>query len=86
MKNADSTGDTAAAALIDRRIAELADWRGATLARMRRLVHEAVPDVVEEWKWRGTPVWSHAGILCTGETYGSSEQVQSFLRHRDVPP
>lgn len=57
------------AELIDARIAELGDWRGATLARMRRLIHEADPDIVEEWKWRGVPVWSHAGIVCTGETY-----------------
>ncbi|MBB3976044.1 hypothetical protein GGQ64_001231 [Rhizobium azooxidifex] len=55
--------------LIDARIAELGDWRGETLARVRALVKEAVPDVVEEWKWRGVPVWSHGGILCTGETY-----------------
>jgi hypothetical protein len=58
-----------AAALIDARIAELGDWRGALLARLRALIHEADPEVVEEWKWRGTPVWSHAGIVCTGETY-----------------
>ena len=55
--------------LIDARIAELGDWRGQTLARVRVLIHEADPQVVEEWKWRGVPVWSHAGILCTGETY-----------------
>jgi hypothetical protein len=55
--------------LIDARIATLDDWRGKTLARIRQLIHEADPDVVEEWKWRGVPVWSHAGILCTGETY-----------------
>ena len=55
--------------LIARRIAELGDWRGKTLARMRKLIHEADPDVVEEWKWMGTPVWSHDGILCTGESY-----------------
>ncbi|AEQ53478.1 DUF1801 domain-containing protein [Pelagibacterium halotolerans] len=55
--------------LIDARIADLGDWRGKTLARMRALIHEAVPEIVEEWKWRGTPVWSHAGIVCTGETY-----------------
>ncbi|MDF1632080.1 DUF1801 domain-containing protein [Mycoplana sp. MJR14] len=61
--------DTDAARLIDARIAELGDWRGETLARVRQLVREAVPDVVEEWKWRGVPVWSHGGILCTGETY-----------------
>lgn len=55
--------------LITNRIAELADWRGETLARVRRLIHEADPEVEEEWKWMGTPVWSHAGILCTGEHY-----------------
>ncbi len=55
--------------LIDARIRELADWRGETLARVRAVIKEADPDVVEEWKWRGVPVWSHAGILCTGETY-----------------
>ena len=54
---------------ITQRIAELDDWRGETLARVRRLIHEADPEVIEEWKWRGTPVWSHGGILCTGETY-----------------
>jgi len=58
-----------AATLIDGRIAELGDWRGETLARVRALIHEADPDVVETWKWRGVPVWEHAGILCTGETY-----------------
>jgi len=58
-----------AADLISQRIAELGDWRGKTLARMRKLIHEADPDVVEEWKWMGTPVWSHDGILCTGESY-----------------
>jgi hypothetical protein len=55
--------------LIDGRIAELGDWRGETLARARRLIHEADPDVVETWKWRGVPVFEHEGILCTGETY-----------------
>jgi hypothetical protein len=55
--------------LIDQRIAELDDWRGEMLARVRALVKEADPDVVEEWKWRGTPTWSHDGIICTGETY-----------------
>jgi hypothetical protein len=58
-----------ASQLIDRRIAELGDWRGETLARVRRLIREADPDVEETWKWRGVPVWEHAGILCTGETY-----------------
>jgi hypothetical protein len=56
---------------IDGKIQELGDWRGETLARIRALIHEADPEVVEEWKWRGVPVWSHAGILCTGETYKS---------------
>jgi hypothetical protein len=67
--NAADTGS--AAQRIDERIAELGDWRGETLARMRKLVREAVPEVVEEWKWMGTPVWSHDGIICTGETYKS---------------
>jgi len=58
-----------ASALIDERIKELGDWRGMTLARVRELVHAADPEIVEEWKWMGTPVWSHAGIVCTGETY-----------------
>lgn len=62
-------GDDSASRLIDARISELNDWRGETLARVRSLIHQADPDVVEEWKWRGVPVWSHAGILCTGETY-----------------
>jgi hypothetical protein len=60
-----------ASVLIDERITSLGDWRGATLARMRALIHEAVPDVVESWKWMGTPVWEHGGILCTGESYKS---------------
>lgn len=55
--------------LIDARIEELGDWRGETLARVRALIRQADPEVVEEWKWRGVPVWSHAGIICTGETY-----------------
>ncbi|MDH5539668.1 MAG: DUF1801 domain-containing protein [Rhizobacter sp.] len=54
---------------IDQRIHDLADWRGAVLNLLRALIHEAVPEVVEEWKWRGTPVWSHHGIICTGESY-----------------
>jgi hypothetical protein len=62
-------GAPSPSALIDERIASLGDWRGETLARLRALIHEADPEVVEEWKWRGVPVWSHAGILCTGETY-----------------
>ena len=55
--------------LIDARIKELGDWRGEMLARVRALIKQAVPDVIEEWKWRGVPVWEHAGIICTGETY-----------------
>jgi hypothetical protein len=58
-----------ASALIDQRIKELGDWRGKTLAKVRAIIHAADPEVVEEWKWRGTPVWSHGGIVCTGETY-----------------
>ena len=63
--------DASPSALIDGRIAELGDWRGETLARIRALIRQADPAVVEEWKWRGVPVWSHAGIICTGETYKS---------------
>jgi hypothetical protein len=63
------TSSPPASHLIDERIRELNDWRGTTLARIRALVKQADPEVVEEWKWRGVPVWSHAGILCTGETY-----------------
>jgi len=63
-----STGDTPSQ-LIDARIKELGDWRGETLARVRAIIKQAVPDVVEEWKWRGVPVWYHDGIICTGETY-----------------
>jgi len=59
------------ARLIDARIKELPDWRGETLARIRAIIKQADPDVVEEWKWRGVPVWSHDGIICTGETYKS---------------
>jgi hypothetical protein len=64
-----STKEDSPARLIDARIEELGDWRGAMLARVRALIREADPEVVEEWKWRGVPVWSHAGIICTGETY-----------------
>jgi hypothetical protein len=62
-------GGDSPSALIDARIKELRDWRGETLARVRVLIKQADPEVVEEWKWRGVPVWSHAGIICTGETY-----------------
>ena len=63
------SGGESPSQLIDGRIRELTDWRGETLARIRDLIKEADPDVVEEWKWRGVPVWEHAGIICTGETY-----------------
>ena len=71
MKKPATAGGPSASELIDRRIAELSDWRGETLGRMRKLIRDADPDVVEEWKWMGTPVWSHDGILCTGESYKS---------------
>lgn len=71
MQKPRSSESQSASELIDRRIAELGDWRGETLRRLRKLIKEADPDVVEEWKWRGTPVWSHAGIICTGESYKS---------------
>ncbi|HKH32627.1 MAG TPA: DUF1801 domain-containing protein [Beijerinckiaceae bacterium] len=72
--SAAKVGENAAASpsrLIDARIEELGDWRGETLARVRGLIREADPDVVEAWKWRGVPVWEHAGIICTGETYNA---------------
>ena len=71
MKKSGSTESQPASELIDKRIAELGDWRGETLSRMRKLIKEAEPDVVEEWKWMGTPVWEHDGIICTGESYNS---------------
>jgi hypothetical protein len=71
MKKAGPTQSESAAARIDRRVAELGDWRGETLSRMRRLIREADPEVVEEWKWMGTPAWSRDGIICTGESYKS---------------
>ena len=68
---AEGTSTEDASRLIDARIKDLGDWRGDMLAHVRQLIRQADPDVVEEWKWRGVPVWSHAGILCTGETYKS---------------
>jgi len=73
-----------AARLIDARIAELGDWRGETLARMRGLIHEAVPEVVETWKWRGVPVWEAGGILCTGETYKTVVKL-TFAKGASLP-
>ncbi len=69
MKKLDASKDQSASELISKRIADLGDWRGDTLGRMRKLIKEADPDVVEEWKWMGTPVFSHDGIICTGESY-----------------
>ena len=69
MKKPEQGRDEPASKLISKRIAELGDWRGKTLARMRKLIKDADPDVVETWKWMGTPVWEHDGILCTGESY-----------------
>jgi hypothetical protein len=83
MKKSGSTEDRSASELIDSRIAELGDWRGEALSRMRELIKEADPDVVEEWKWAkatnpGTPVWSHDGIICTGESYKSTVKLTFF--------
>jgi len=71
MEKSDPNHGQSASELISQRIAELADWRGETLSRMRKLIKEADPGAIEEWKWRGTPVWSHDGIICTGESYKS---------------
>ena len=69
MKKPSANQGQSASELISKRIAELGDWRGETLRRMRKLIKKADPDVVEEWKWMGTPIWSHDGIICTGESY-----------------
>jgi hypothetical protein len=71
MKKNPTTKDESPSRLIDAKIKELDDWRGKTLSHVRALIQQADPDVVEEWKWRGVPVWSHDGIICTGETYKS---------------
>jgi hypothetical protein len=71
MKKSATTGGESPSRLIDARIKELDDWRGKTLSHVRALIKQADPEVVEEWKWRGVPVWSHDGIICTGETYKS---------------
>jgi len=83
MEKLSSTEGQSASELLDKRIAELGDWRGETLSRMRKLINEADPDVVEEWKWvkassPGTPVWSHDGIICTGESYKSTVKLTFF--------
>ena len=71
MEKSGASQGQSASELISQRIAELGDWRGKTLSRMRKLIKEVDPDVVEEWKWMGTPIWSHDGIICTGESYKS---------------
>lgn len=76
--------DSDASTLIDGRIAALNDWRGETLARVRALIHEAVPEVVETWKWRGVPVWEHNGILCTGETWKAAVKL-TFAKGAALP-
>ena len=75
MTGSGSRDGASPSALIDARIAELGDWRGALLSRLRGLIKEADPEIVEEWKWRGVPVWEHDGIICTGETYKSVVKV-----------
>jgi len=72
MSKSDQAIGEPASRLIDQRIRELGDWRGKTLARVREIIHRADPEIIEEWKWRGTPVWSRGGIVCTGETYKSA--------------
>lgn len=79
-----SAASPSASALIDARIHELGDWRGEMLARLRALVKQAVPEVVEEWKWRGTPVWSHHGQICTGETYKKAVKM-TFAKGASLP-
>jgi hypothetical protein len=76
--------EESASASINQRIQELGDWRGKILAKVRELIHEAEPDVVEEWKWMGTPVWSYAGIICTGETYKKVVKL-TFARGAALP-
>jgi hypothetical protein len=76
--------DISASAHIDARIAELDDWRGEALARIRDVIRRADPDLVEEWKWRGVPVWSHAGIICTGETYKNAVKM-TFAKGASLP-
>jgi hypothetical protein len=84
MTPSDTSEDTPPSRLIDAKIAALGDWRGAALARVRALIHKADPEVVETVKWRGVPVWEHAGILCTGETYRSAVKL-TFARGAALP-
>jgi len=83
-EKSEEAGSGSASELIDRRIMDLGDWRGATLRRMRELIRQADPDVIEEWKWMGTPVWSHDGIICTGETYKSVVKL-TFAKGASLP-
>jgi hypothetical protein len=78
MEKSSASQGQPASELISKRIAELGDWRGETLSRMRLLIKEADPDVVEEWKWMGTPIWSHDGIICTGESYKNVVKLTFF--------
>jgi len=84
MAKSDASPAQPASVLISERIAELADWRGQTLSTMRQLIHTADPDVVEEWKWMGTPVWSHDGIICTGESYKDKVKL-TFAKGASLP-
>src|SRR3954464_8596344 len=84
MTGSASQAEKSPSQLIDERIAELGDWRGETLARLRALIHEADPEVVETWKWRGVPVWEHAGILTTGETYKAVVKL-TFAKGASLP-
>jgi hypothetical protein len=78
VKKSATTKSESPSRLIDARIKDLDDWRGKTLSRVRALIKQAVPDVAEEWKWRGVPVWSHNGIICTGETYKTAVKLTFF--------
>jgi hypothetical protein len=83
-KDGAESGGKTPSELIDERIRELGDWRGETLARLRALIREADPDVVETWKWRGVPVWEHGGIICTGETYKAVVKM-TFAKGASLP-
>ncbi len=84
MNKSDANQGQPASELISKKIADLGDWRGVTLARMRKLIKQADPDVVEEWKWMGTPVWSHDRIICTGESYKSVVKL-TFAKGASLP-
>ncbi|GMU01344.1 DUF1801 domain-containing protein [Corallococcus caeni] len=84
MASSDQATGAAASRLIDQRILDLGDWRGETLARMRALILEADPEMIEEWKWMGVPVWSHNGIVCTGESYKKAVKL-TFMKGASVP-